>query len=144
METDNQIVPGRETVVRRSGADWSFSLPYRHEIEVDPGAGFVQLRTPDTATMYQLGGIEEADEEVMVKLGPELARSGPPSMGDVVLAPLGYPLPEIQDEFDRLTARYEEAGLPAQEVHAYAQGSTHEDQLRWLRKRLRDAGQREG
>jgi len=50
-------------------------------------------------------------------------------------------LPEIQDEFERIKARWLEAGLPEQEVHAYAQGSTHEDQLAWLRSKLRAAAQ---
>lgn len=137
---DRKIVPGKETVVRRQGADWSFHLPRRHSIRVDRENREVHLDMPLQGSMFELAGIEETGDEVIVKLGPLLGSHGPPGVGDNVPEPVGYPLPLIQDEFERLKGRWIRAGLPEQQVHAYAQGSSHEDQLAWLRKRLREVG----
>lgn len=134
----NEIVRGKETVVRRPGANWSFHLPKRHTIEVDRDEGIVHLSMPDQGTTYHLAGVEETADEVIVKLGERMLWHGPTSMGNSVLEAFGYPLPEIQDEFERIKGRWIAAGLPEQEVHAYAQGSTHEDQLTMLRRRLRE------
>lgn len=138
-EESNEIVPGKETVVRRPGANWSFHLPKRHTIEVDPEAGVVHLNMPDKGTTYHLAGIEETADEVIVKLGERMMWHGPTSVGDAVLEATGYPPPEIQDEFARIEGRWIAAGLPEEEVHAYGQGSPHEEQLAWLRRRLREA-----
>lgn len=135
----NEIVPGKETVVRKRGADWSFHLPKRHTIAVDRDAGIVHLSMPDQGTTYRLAGLEETADEVIVKLGEPMMWHGPTSVGDTVLEASGYPLPEIQVEFERIKGRWIAAGLPQQEVHAYAQGSTHEDQLARLRRKLREA-----
>lgn len=94
---------------------------------------------PDQGTTYHLAGVEETADEVIVKLGTRMIWHGPTSTGDAVLEAVGYLLPEIQDEFERIKRRWIAAGLPEQEVHAYAQGSTHEDQLAMLRRRLRQA-----
>jgi hypothetical protein len=140
---ENTIVAGKETVIRRRGATWEFHLPHGHEIQLDPSNQIVMLSIPSQSSGYVLDGLEETAEEVVVCLGEEHGRSGPPTVGDGPISPaLGYPLPLIQDEFERLASRYEEAGLPRQEIHAYAQGSGHGEQLRFLRKRLRDAGNR--
>lgn len=133
------IVPGKETVVRRPGAEWSFHLPRRHGIEIDQENGTVHLKMPLQGTTYELAGIEETADEVVVRLGPELGSHGPPWVGDSPPAPTGYPLPLIQEEFERIKGRWRAAGLPEQQVHAYAQGSSHEDQLARLRRKLREA-----
>lgn len=135
----NEIAPGKETVARRQGASWSFHLPKRHTIEVDREAGVVHLNMPDQGTTYHLAAVEETADEVIVKLGERMIWHGPTSVGDTVLEAIGYPLPEIQDEFERIKGRWIAAGLPELEVHAYAQGSTHENQLARLRRKLREA-----
>ena len=138
-EPRSEIVPGKETVVRKPGAGWSFHLPERHTIEVDQEEGLVHLKMPDQGTTYHLAGVEETADEVIVKLGDRMVWHGPTSVGENVLEARGYLLPEIQEEFERIKSRWIAAGLPEQEVHAYAQGSTHEDQLAMLRRRLREA-----
>jgi hypothetical protein len=135
--TSNEIFPGKETVVRKQDADWSFHLPKGHTIQVDREAGVVHLNMPDQGTTYELGGIEETEEEVIVTVGQQMMWHGPTSVGDAVLETTGYSLPDIQEEFERIRGRWVAAGLPEQQVHAYAQGSTHEDQLAMLRRRLR-------
>jgi hypothetical protein len=132
----NEIVSGKETVVRRRGADWSFHLPGQHELRVDQEAGHAQLTMPMEGTTYELAGIEETDDEVIIKLGAELS-SHATGVGDNVAEP-GYRLPEIQEEFDRLRGRWNQAGLPPAEFNAYPAGATHEDMLRLIRRRLRE------
>lgn len=133
-----EIVAGKETVVRRRGADWSFHLPYMHRIEVDQENNLVALSMPDSGSTYELGGIEETDDEVIVLLGHE---SGGHAVGVGEGAPEpGYRLPEIQDEVERLRGRWDNAGLPAHEFIAYGTGETHEDRFRMIRRRLREAG----
>jgi hypothetical protein len=129
------IVPGKETVVRRRGANWSFTLPEQHRIRINNEHRTVRLETPLEGTTYELAGVEETDDEVIVRLGAEISRGGVGAGGE-----RGYPLPEIQDERARLQARWERLGLPIGEFHAYPQGATHEDKLRELRRRLREAG----
>lgn len=131
------LVPGKETVVRAPGADWAFHLPERHTIEVSDDV--VALATPLEGSTYELRGMEEVDDEVVVRLGAELGRHGPPSSRPEVAEARGYPLPAIQEEFERLRGRWKQAGLPEQEFNAYPQGATHEDQLRALRRKLREA-----
>ena len=133
----NEIVAGKEAVVRRRGADWSFHLPAQHEIEVNAEHNFVSLSMPLAGSTYQLAGITETDDEVIVALGDQLIGHAT-SVGENV-PPTGYPLPEIQDEFERLHGRWTQAGLPQQDFHAYAAGSTHEDKLRDIRRQLREA-----
>ena len=87
----------------------------------------------------RLAGLEETADEVIVKLGERESWHGPSSTGETLLETTGYPLPEILEEFERVKGRWVAAGLPEQEVHAYAQGSNHEEQLAWLRRRLREA-----
>lgn len=140
MDSDpREIVPGKETAVRRPGASWSFALSPGDEIRIDRDAGTVSLEAPDQGTTWYLDGIEETDEEVIVKLGSEMVTHGPTAIGDARIEVIGYRLPEIQDEFERIKQRWLAAGLPEQEAHAYAQGSTHEDQLAMLRRKLRAA-----
>jgi hypothetical protein len=124
----------KETVVRRPGAGWSFTIPYKHEVVVDEANGTVVLRTPMQGTTYSLAGVTDEGDERIVLLGRELGRNGPPNMSP----PIGYVLPEIQDEFNRLRTRWDQAGLDRQVFDAYAPGSGHEDQLRMIRRRLRE------
>jgi hypothetical protein len=129
----------REIVVRRPGADWSFTLPDQHTIDVDQDARLVSLGAPMQGSVFELAGVEQTDEESIVLLGAELGRHGPPGTGPKVPKVAGYPLPEIQDELDRLRARWDRAGLSPQEFGAYAPGSSHEDQLRRIRRQLRES-----
>jgi hypothetical protein len=137
------IVLGKETVVQRRGANWSFHLPDRHEIELTDDRGYVTLATPDQSSLFAVERIDDSDpEEVVVYLGEQHGEAGPPLYSDQVQPEiLGYPLPEIQDEFERLHARWTEAGLSEQHFNAWPQGVGHEDQLRLLRRRLRVAEQ---
>jgi hypothetical protein len=130
----------KETVVRRPGAGWSFTIPYGHEVNVDDVNRQVHLGTPQSGSLYELAGVEQTEDETIVLLGDKLGDHGPPSVGDVGTPPLGYWLPEIQDEFDRLRVRWQRAGFELQEFNAYAPGSTQEDQLRMIRRRLREVG----
>jgi hypothetical protein len=137
---ENEIVPGRETVVRRHGARWSFHLPDQHRIELTEDRRHANLSTPDASTLFEVERIDESEpQEAIVVLGEPQAQVGASSEGGPPEA-LGYPLPEIQDEFDRLRARWREAGLDEQEFNAWARGSTHEGQLRRLRRKLREVG----
>jgi hypothetical protein len=126
----NEVVPGRETLVRRRGVSWSFHLPHQHRIELSEDRSYANLSTPETSTTFAVERIDESyPEEVVVMLGDaQVAEAN------------GYPLPEIRDEFDRLRARWRAAGLDEEEFNSWAQGSTNENQLQRLRKKLRDVG----
>ncbi len=132
--------PPNETVVRRHGAGWSFTIPYGHQVKVDVVHRQVHLGTPQSGSLYELAGVEQTEDETIVLLGDKLGDHGPPSVGEAESPALGYRLPEIHDEFDRLRTRWQRAGLGLQEFNTYAPGSTHEDQLRKIRRRLREVG----
>gem|GEM_PF-3419828 len=138
-DPNRSVMPGKETVVRRHGSDWSFTLPEQHSIRIDHQKGWVRLGTPSGGSTFLLNGLDETDGEAIVSLGDEVAGAGPVSVGPIVSDARGYPLPEIQDELERLRARWVRAGYPEHEFNAYSQGSTHEDQLRRIRARLRVA-----
>lgn len=123
--------------MRRRGAEWSFTLPDGHEITIDQQAQTVSLSMPGEGSTYELAGIEETDSEVAVKLGPKIG-SHTTGTGQPMKWPKGYPLPEIQDEFERLKGRWLRAGLPQQEFDAWPRGATHETQLASIRARLRE------
>jgi hypothetical protein len=134
------IVAGKETVLRRRGADWSFHLPERHTVELTDDGHYINVATPQESSLYKVDRVDDSDpEEVVVFLGEEHGKAGPPSFGPGVAEARGYPLPEIQDEFERLRARWRNAGLDEQEFIAYPAGATHEDKLREIRRRLRQA-----
>ncbi len=124
--------------MQRRGKTWSFHLPRMHRVEIDQENAFVSLSTPDDGSTYRLAGIEETDDEVIVKLGDEIGGHAV-GMGDYVPQP-GYRLPEIQDEFERLKGRWTSAGLPRQEFEAWAQGASWESHLHQIRRRLREVG----
>src|SRR5690242_5988847 len=96
----NVLVPGKETVVQPRGESWSFHLPEHHTIDVDQANRFVTLHQPDAGSTFELQAIEERGNEVVVKLGDPMVRS---SLGT---RQPGYPLPQVQDEFDRLRVRW--------------------------------------
>jgi hypothetical protein len=133
---ENELVPGKETVVRRRGSTWSFHLPRTHRIELDIESAQVTLSTPHDGSVYELARIEETNDEVIVKLGDEIVGHSS-GVGDSVPPP-GYRPPEIQDEFERLRGRWTSAGLPQQELDAWAQGASYESHLREIRRRLRE------
>lgn len=135
----NEIVAGKETVVRRPAAGWSFHLPEQHVIEVNRDENFVALSMPGAGGVYGLSSFTETDDEVIVEVDSVIvahATGVGEQPGD---ATDGYPFPEIHDEFERLHGRWQRAGLPEQGFHAYAPGSTHEDKLRDIRRQLREA-----
>lgn len=121
--------------MRRPGANWSFTLPEGHTIEIEDDV--VTLRAmPHASSRYRLERVEETDEERIVHLGRLHARSGGPPKPEIT-RPEGYPLPEIQDEIERLRTRWRDAGLPEQGFTAYGEGETHEEHLREIRRTLR-------
>jgi len=137
---ENEIVPGKETVVQALDANWSFHLPHMHRVEIDHENSLVNISTPHDGSIYRLAGLEETDDEVIVKLGEEFAGHAV-GTGDFVPAP-GYRVPLIQDEFERLHGRWMNAGLPEQVFNAWAQGASRESHLHEIRRRLREAGAR--
>ena len=136
-DVPTELVQGKETVVRRRGAEWSFTLPDRHDLAIDQEAHTVSLSMPGEGSAYELAGIEETDSEVIVQLGPEIG-SHTTGTGQPMKWPKGYPLPE-SGRVQRLKARWLRAGLPQQEFDAWAQGATHESQLSRIRARRREA-----
>lgn len=133
---------GREVVIRPPGADWSFHLPEQHTVEVTEDRRYVNLSMPGRSTLFLVARIDESDpEEIVICLGEGRAWLGPGSwLSEGVPRGEGYPLPQIQDEFDRLKARWLAAGLDEQRFIAYARGDSHEDHLRMLRRTLRSVG----
>ena len=138
----NELVPGKETVVRRRGADWSFQLPREHTLRVE--GELVFLRTPQAGSIFKLIGTEERGDEVIVRLGGALRHLGPDGAGERVVAETGYPLPELEAEVARLGARWEEAGLSVPYFNAWPAGPPNERHLAELRRRLREQMQPHG
>jgi hypothetical protein len=134
----SELIPGKQTVVQRRGATWAFHLPDRHEVQVNRDNNTVTLSQPDSGSTYELAGVEERDDEIIVKLGAEIAGHAA-GVGDQARQP-GYRMPEIQDEFERLRGRWERAGLNPQKFNAWAQGASWESHLTEIRRELRQAG----
>jgi hypothetical protein len=133
------IEEGKETVVRAPGRNWSFHLPKGHGVELAANGRSVVLAAGGMSSIYTVDGIEHLDPgEVVLRLGELRGKSGPASSGFPVEAH-GYPIPMIQEEFDRLRERWANAGLNEQEFNAWEQGSDWERQLRRIRARLREA-----
>jgi hypothetical protein len=137
-ERRKTIVAGKQTVVRPPGGSWCFTLSEQDTIELTDDRRYVSLATPQASTLFAVTGIDDSDpEEIVVSLGDVHGRTGPPSFGDVVREPRGYPLPQVQDEFARLEARWQAAGGDPQRFSAWAQGADNEAQLRRIRAELR-------
>jgi hypothetical protein len=131
------------TVFRPQGREWSFGLPEQHTYEVDEPAGFVHLGTPGAATTFRLDHIEDGDERV-VFFGEPLMWSGPPAwMAEGGPPALGYPVPELTAERDRLRALCDAAGFPPEVFNARVKhggrDETDEAHLRRVRRVLRAA-----
>jgi hypothetical protein len=133
----SRTIEGREVVIRPERRDWSFTLPEQHAIDFI-NDDYVELSTPHASTTFHFDGISTADpEEAVVLIGPAVAWNGQGGAGGQVPMPTGYPIPEIQEEFERLQARCRDAGGDWQRVNAWAQGQTHEGHLRNIRAELR-------
>lgn len=90
----SEIVEGKRTFIERGGH--LFELSERHGIKlIDLGDGttMVNLDAGMQGRTFHLQELAELDDRVVVRLGPELGRSGPPSYGDEGGEPLGYPFP---------------------------------------------------
>lgn len=138
---EQMLVPGKESVVRRQGSTWGFTLPEQHTIEVDESNGNVAISTPGEGSDFRLDRIEETDDEVIVYLGDELGRHGPAAVvgeGEPLPPARGYPFPEIQDEIQRLRSRWIQAGGAGADFDAWAQGDDWETYLRRMRRELRE------
>ena len=143
MSSGDEIgIAGRETVVRRPGADWSFHLPKGHNARwADRDETMVTVRTGTQGSTHLLAGTDTtaAPDEVVVILGELRGDFGPGAGSADRPERSGYPFPEIQDELERLRVRWLVVGLPEAEFNAYPAGAVHEDQLRLIRRRLREA-----
>ena len=131
------IVAGKETVIRRAGEDWSFGLPDGHTVQLTDDGKYVSLEVRlGGSSLFAVERVDDSDpEEVVVFLGAQHGYAGPPTFGEIESR--GYPLPEIQDERERLRSRWLEAGLDEQDFDAYARGESHEDRFRTIRRALR-------
>lgn len=131
------IVTGKETAIRRGGEDWSFGFPDAHTVYLTGDGNYVSLEVPlGGSSVFAVERIDDSDpEEVVVFLGAQHGYAGPPTFGQVETG--GYPLPEIQDERERLRSRWLDAGLDEEDFNAYARGESHEDRFRSIRHTLR-------
>lgn len=137
---ENELVPGKETVVQACGAIWCFHLPRMHRIQIDDDGRRVSLSTPESGSTYELVAVDETEDEVIVKLGAELSGHAV-GVGDQSRQ-ARYRLPLIQDEFARLRGRWANAGLPEQTFNAWAQGASWENHLHDIRQKLRETEER--
>jgi len=133
------VVRGKETLIRRRGADWSFHLAARHTVELTDDRRYVTLSAPlGGLSLFRVDRIDETDpEEVVIFVGDQHAQAGPATFGDEPVEPMGYPLVEHQDEIERLRQRWRSAGLADQEFNAYGRGESHDDRLKSIRRTLR-------
>jgi hypothetical protein len=86
-----EVIAGKRTLIERDGRE--FELPYRHEIEVSGGeeqGRLVSLRALLQGSTFQLAELEVRDDSVIVHLGEEKGRHGPPGVNEII----GYPFPE--------------------------------------------------
>jgi hypothetical protein len=94
----SELVPGKETLIEWDGME--FPLPEQHAVALLPTAGepkWVSLRTPLEGGLYEFRGLDEFIDRVVVHVGAEVARSGPPAVvaeGEPIPEPRGYPFPE--------------------------------------------------
>jgi hypothetical protein len=123
----------KEQIVRRGG--WGFPpLAFHGHVidQVDADEGLIHLRAAGGAGgTYELLGVTETDEEVIYEVGAE---KGSHSVGR---QPLGYPFPTIDQELDRLTTEWANAGGERQEFEAWRQGASHDSHTTELRAKLR-------
>jgi len=134
-DEDRMLVEGKETVVQPRGETWAFSVPEGHRIHVSDE--FVSLSLSNEGTTYDLSDWIEDDEEVRVVLGREatsFAIGDPPEVPPV----RGYPIPSLDEELKRLSARLVRLGESEQRAQAWAQGASYDSHTRDLRRRIRE------
>jgi hypothetical protein len=132
------IIEGREPVIRPEGQDWSFTLPDPHTITLTWDERFVILSTGYASAMFEVLAINSTDpEEIAISVGSVAMQGGGAGVGGHVPELTGYPLPSIDEEFERLRSRCRDAGGDWQRVGAWAEGDTHETCLRRVRGELR-------
>lgn len=95
-----EIAPGKRTLIERDGTE--FELPYQHSVELHPrdDGAWVSLNTPMSGSLFVLRDLEERPDAVVVHLGAELGRHGPPGVGrpgDPSPEASGYPFPRRDD-----------------------------------------------
>ena len=86
-----EIVEGKRTLIEHNGEE--FELPYQHTVELQKQVNetWVSLNTPQSGSLFAVRELEERDEAVVIHLGSELGRHGPPGTGRI-----GDPLPEAR------------------------------------------------
>jgi len=91
-----EIVEGKRTLINNSA---EFELPFQRKVVLeevpleDRTETWVNLSTPLEGSTFHLRELEERDEAVVVHLGSEIGRHGPPGMGEQVPEARGYPFP---------------------------------------------------
>ena len=127
----------RETVIRRRGDTFAFSLLEGHALELlevtdSAGRQLAHIRVPGAGgETCSVVATERREGEIEYTLKPTGARH---SAGN---QPLGYPWPAVQDEHARLRARWEAAGGDPARFEAWRQGASHESQFREWREEIR-------
>jgi hypothetical protein len=95
------VTEAKRTLIEHNGHE--FELPYQHTLElkdVDVGEGrtetWVNLNAPMQGSTFHLREREERDDgTVVIHLGGEIGRHGPPSVGEGPPIDLrGYPFPQ--------------------------------------------------
>jgi hypothetical protein len=91
-----EITAGKRTLIERHGNE--FELPEQHTVELQPHneETWVSLNTPQSGSLFVLRELEQRDDAVVVHLGAELGRHGPPGVGrpeDPLPEATGYPFP---------------------------------------------------
>jgi hypothetical protein len=139
MLGENELVPGKETVVRPRG-ETPFHLPTGHSIGVTMDRRYASLSDGRNTTMYPVDKIHETDDEVIVCLGEPSGSSGPlrSEWGGTAGEPTGYPLPTIDLELARLDVRWQDARL-GKRLPNHEAGAEYESHLALVRRRLREA-----
>jgi hypothetical protein len=91
-----EIITSKQTVIEHNGNE--FELPEQHTVELQEQAKetWVSLGTPQSGSLFVVRELEERDDAVVIHLGSELGRHGPPGstrIGEPLPEALGYPFP---------------------------------------------------
>jgi hypothetical protein len=93
----SERIEGKRTFIEHHGNVFELPAPH-HTIELEDlsdGTTMAMLNTPMEGSSFQLAAIEELDDRVIVHLGSEFGRHGPPGMGDNIPELHGYPFPSV-------------------------------------------------